>query len=330
MPIRLLAFVCWCAALRVSAQDLHFSQFYNNPMHGSPALTGAFGGDLRAMGLYRSQWTSVPVSYSTLALGADKKVLENKNFSVAAGLLVQHDKAGDAGLSWTQVGFSGSVVRALNALHSVSVGIGAGLAQRSFDISGLKFGRQWSGDVYDSTLPTNEAFDLSSGMLPTLSAGLGWRLALPDMRTEAVVGIGAFHLNQPSVGFRGNSREPLPVRFSATASSTVLLNQNFDLVVFAEAWHMGTARETLAGGGARMWLVPGERAVRFTVAVRLGDAVIPAVQYEFGDWAVGLSYDWNTSQFETATNGRGGFELAVLYRSLPVPPPKTFKSCPIF
>lgn len=120
------------------------------------------------------------------------------------------------------------------------------------------------------------------------------------------------------------------MRLSVLASSTLRVNQNFDAVVFGEAWQMGAAQETLLGGGARMWLAPGERAIRFTLATRLGDAIIPAVQYEFGDWTVGLSYDWNTSDFETATNGRGGMELAVVYRALPVPPPKQFKSCPIF
>jgi hypothetical protein len=62
----------------------------------------------------------------------------------------------------------------------------------------------------------------------------------------------------------------------------------------------------------------------------LGDALIPAVQYEYGDWTIGLSYDWNISDFDVATRGRGGFELAVLYRPLPVPPVKKFKSCPVF
>ncbi len=327
---RFFPLLCCCAALSVGAQDLHFSQFYHNPMHGSPALTGGFEGDFRAMGLYRSQWASVPVSYSTVALGADKKVLERGGNIVAAGLLVQHDKAGDAGLSWTQVGLSGSVSRALNAQHTVSVGFGAALAQRRFDISGLKFMRQWTGDVYDASLPNKESFDQSSGLVPTLSAGLAWRLTMPDPRTEANVGIGAYHLNQPSVGFRDNSREPLPMRFSVLANSTVRVNQNFDLVVFGEAWQMGAAQETLVGGGARMWLAPNERALRFTLAARFGDAVIPAVQYEFGDWTVGLSYDWNTSDFQTATSGQGGMEVAVVYRVLPVPPPKLFKSCPIF
>lgn len=93
---------------------------------------------------------------------------------------------------------------------------------------------------------------------------------------------------------------------------------------------MRTARELEGGGGVRLWLTPGQNAVQFTLATRLGDALIPALQYEFGDWTVGLSYDWNISDFEQATRGRGGYELAVIYRTVPAPAVKTFKSCPIF
>lgn len=326
----LMLLSCCAAALLAKAQDLHYSQFYHNPMHASPAQTGAFDGDLRAMGLYRSQWSSVPVSYRTMALGADKKVWQRGSSTLAAGLLLQHDKAGDAGLTWTQVGLSVSAEQALSARHAVSVGFGAGIAQRRFDISGLKFRNQWTGDVFDPTLPTKEAFDQSSGLRPTLSAGLGWRFSAPDYRTGVAVGLGAFHLNRPSVSFRDADREPLPMRLAGNVHATARLNQNLDLVVFAGAWQMGTAQEILAGGGARLWLTPQETALRFTVGTRLGDALIPALQYEFGDWIVGLSYDWNVSDFDVATRRRGGVELAVVYRSLPVPPVKTFKSCPVF
>ncbi|MCC6283099.1 MAG: hypothetical protein IT262_21005, partial [Saprospiraceae bacterium] len=71
-------------------------------------------------------------------------------------------------------------------------------------------------------------------------------------------------------------------------------------------------------------------AVQFTLSTRSGDALIPAVQVERGSWTLGFSYDWNTSEFATATINYGGLEIALVYRTLPVPPPKYFKACPIF
>ncbi|MCC6459405.1 MAG: PorP/SprF family type IX secretion system membrane protein [Saprospiraceae bacterium] len=313
-------------------QDLHYSQFYHQPLHLNPAQTGVFRGDLRAAALYRSQWSSVPVSYRSYAVSADRKMLDVGANILSLGILLQHDKAGDAGMRWTQMGLSAGVARSLSEQHSVSAGVGLAFAQRAFDISALTFKNQWSaGDyMFDPNLPTKEGFNQSSGMRSSLSAGMNWHFEQPDKRTEANAGLGAFHLNRPNVGFDQNTAEPLPMRLAFFANTAVELNEFFDLVVFAQVQRMGTAQEIVAGGGPRFWLVPEVSAVQLSIATRVGDALIPALQYQRGNWTFGLSYDWNTSGFEAATNGRGGLELAVVYRSMPVPPAKSLKSCPIF
>ena len=315
-----------------SSQDLHYSQFYHQALQLNPAQTGVFQGDFRAAALYRNQWSSVPVSYRSYAVSADRKMLDFGDNILSLGLLLQHDKAGDAGLRWTQVGLSASVARALSEQHSVSAGLGLAFVQRGFDISALTFKNQWSaGDyMFDPNLPTKETFNQSSGMRSTLSAGLNWHWAVPDKRTEANAGVGAFHLNRPNMGFDRNTAEPLPIRLAIFANTAVALNEFFDLVVFAQMQRMGTAQEIVAGAGPRFWLVPELAAVQLSIATRVGDALIPALQYQRGNWTFGLSYDWNTSSFEAATRGRGGLELAAVYRSMPVPPAKALKSCPIF
>lgn len=55
----------------LSAQDIHWTQFYAAPMNISPGLIGIFPGETRFMANYRSQWHSVPVDYSTLGLSVD-------------------------------------------------------------------------------------------------------------------------------------------------------------------------------------------------------------------------------------------------------------------
>ncbi|MCS7037876.1 MAG: PorP/SprF family type IX secretion system membrane protein [Saprospiraceae bacterium] len=325
-----LCLCCGCLGL-LEAQDLHFSQFYHHPMHYSPALTGAFEGEVRAMGLARSQWTSVPVSYQSLALGADRKVWARGAQALSAGLVLQGDRAGDAGLSWVQLGLSVSAAQRLGERQYVAVGFSAALAQRQFDISRLKFGKQWTGDTFDPTLPSGESFDQTTGLRPTLGAGASWRTHSADYRSGAEVGLGAFHLNRPAIHFRDAANaQTLPVRWAASLQATQRMSTQVDAVVVGGFWQMGTAREVLAGGGARLWLKPQETALRFTATLRMGDAIIPALQYEFGDWVVGASYDWNISDFQVATRNRGGFELAVVYRPVPAPPLKTFKSCPVF
>ena len=56
------------------AQDIHFSQFYENGILRNPALTGIFSGDYKAGVNYRTQWSSISVPFQTmLATAEDRK-----------------------------------------------------------------------------------------------------------------------------------------------------------------------------------------------------------------------------------------------------------------
>lgn len=313
----------------LQAQDLHYSQFYHNPTHLSPALTGIFRGDLRAAASYRSQWKSVPVSYQTFSVTVDRKILKRDKNYWSVGFQLQHDRAGDAALKWTQAGVLTSVTQALGERHALSVGAGLAFVQRSFDISNLTFKNQWSGDLFDASLPTGENFDQNSGLAPTLSAGLNWHYEPADTRTRFDAGLGVFHLNRPDISFIDDSGKGLPMRLCSMLSGVVQTGEFTDIVAFGSSQHMGKAREILIGGGLRR-MVTNDLALQLTIASRLGDAIIPAFQAAWLDWTVGLSYDFNISDFDVATNGRGGFEIAAVYRPLPVQPLKNFKSCPLF
>jgi hypothetical protein len=48
--------------------------------------------------------------------------------------------------------------------------------------------------------------------------------------------------------------------------------------------------------------------------VRLKDAIIPVAKLEMRPLSVSVSYDANISKLSSATNGRGGFELALSYQ----------------
>lgn len=333
MLSRLLTIPLLLAFTPVIAQDLHFSQFYHHPLHLNPAATGVFPGTWRIAGLYRSQWASVPVDYRTFAAAFDSKLVERGGSQISGGLLLERDRAGDGRLSWTQVGLSGSLARALSDRQTLVAGLALALAQRSIDVGRLKFKNQWTGDVYDASLPTGESFGPSSGLVPTLSAGLLWRYAPVDTRTYLTVGLGAAHLNRPVLSFRDDTPVKLPMRFNLQLQGSWQLNDVLDLVGFSWAQQMTTTREIVIGAGMRRILTTGPAnltAVQFSLATRVGDAFIPAVQLERNNWTLGLSYDCNVSGFQVATGYRGGFELAAVYRYMPVPSMPVSKSCPIF
>lgn len=315
------------------AQDLHFSQFYLNPLHLNPAATGVFQGSWRVAGMYRSQWQTVPVAYETYSLSTDWKAIERGKSLVSFGLLLQNDHAGDANLSWSQGGLSISAAHALGKTSAIAAGFGVAAVQRTVDISHLKFKNQWATDFFDPTLPSQEPFGASSGLSPTLSAGLMWHYQATDSRTRAAFGLGAAHLNRPIVSLGGIEEARIPLRTAFSAEGTYQIREQADLVAFAAAQTMKSAKEIVLGAGMRQILTNGlanMTAVRATLATRLGDAIIPAIQIERNNWLVGISYDWNTSKFSEATNGRGGIEIAVIWRVVPVPVTKVVKCCPVF
>lgn len=329
-----ISFIILCLALQTAAfgQDLHYSQFYLNPIQLNPAATGMFKGDLRAAALYRSQWRQVPVAYQTYTGAFDWKAMQKAHNQLSVGFLLQNDEAGDAGLSWLQLGATVAVAHSLGEKQAISAGFGLGFVQRGFSINGLTFKNQWGGDAFDPNLPTNEHFNQSSGLAPSLSAGLHWQFAQTDSRSRIDVSSGIVHLNKPVVSL-GDFDNYLSRRISFFANGIWQVHSLYDVAFFSSWQKMGTAQELLFGGGIRRILTSGlanETVLQLSMAYRQGDAIIPAIQLERNSWTVGISYDVNVSAFDAATHGRGGIEIAVNWRRIPVPIIKTVKSCPVF
>ena len=66
------------AGYRLAAQDLHFSQFYENPILRNPALTGIFSGDYKAGVNYRTQWDDISVPFQTMTATFETRIAVNK------------------------------------------------------------------------------------------------------------------------------------------------------------------------------------------------------------------------------------------------------------
>jgi hypothetical protein len=66
--------------MTASAQDLHFSQFFNSPLTTNPANTGFIpDGDYRLGVNFRNQWASVmPLPYRTVSAFGDVQVMKDK------------------------------------------------------------------------------------------------------------------------------------------------------------------------------------------------------------------------------------------------------------
>jgi type IX secretion system PorP/SprF family membrane protein len=330
--------ICLLFHYSTSAQDVHFSQYYNAPLQINPALTGIYNGDFRFMANYRDQWSSVPVDYRTYAAAFDMKYFHKKmeNAFFGGGILLLSDKAGDSELGLTQVVLSTSYSQLINENNIMSAGFQLGVGQRAFNTEHLQLGNQFNGDLFLATESSGENFTNTSAGYMDINAGLNWHVQFDEGLKRLDIGIGAFHLNQPQQKFYDSDDVALPVRWSAYSSGEVKLSELWDGVFHGMFQQQGAYNEALSGFGAKYWL---NRSRGQEMAIQLGttyrfigrsDALIPYFELYYLAWKMGLSYDINMSDFDIATNNRGGLELSLMYIIKRVEMPKEIKSCPVF
>lgn len=321
------------SSLVVNAQDIHWTQYYNSPMNLNPSLTGIFGGNTRIMANLRQQWADVPVPYTTLSAAFDTKlsVFNTDNSRWAVGGLINWDRAGDGQLSLFELGLNGSYTRTLNPNNFVTGGLQLGFGQRSFKIDELTFPSQWGGDQFQPGQANNENFSNTSKFLFKLGAGANYHWQ-KTARTKVNVGLAAMNINQPKTGFYDNDDITLPMRLNLVAFTSWQLTSSLDLKVNAVGQFQDQYEEILIGAAIKHHISKkrgNNLAIQLGLEYRFGDAFAPVAHLFWNEWMLGVSYDINFSDFDVATNGVGGPELAVRYIITNVQASE-FKICPIY
>lgn len=330
--IPILILMAFCFINKATAQDVHYSQFHNVPLYQSPAQTGLINGDYRFSGVYRSQWESVPVQYRTFAIGFDMKAMETKTGVLGAGLLLTRDQAGDSNLSLTTIMLSTAYTIKLAKKSLLTAGVNIGTGQRSLDYAKLTFDNQFNGDQFVAGSSTGENMENTNNFYIDMGAGLNYRFQA-SKRTKLDIGISGFHFNRPSQAFDTDDQIDLPIRLSTYLNSSFKLNPKSDLLIRALMHRQSSYQQLVFGGGWRYHLSDRkskETSIALSTHYRLGDAVIPMLEIEYGPWKAGFSYDINISDFNIATNGRGGPEITLQYVITKIKPLPEYKACPIF
>lgn len=323
-PILLLVALA-LSACPLLAQDIHFSQFNNAPINLNPGLTGVFGGDLRFVGNYRSQWRAVRVPYTTFSAGLENKIYpwrEVYNQYFTAGLLINYDRQGSLELTSLQIGVPISYVLPVSKKSFLSLGVTPAFGQRAFNNHNWSFDAQFVDCLYNPSAPTLEDGSLFSTNLQyfDLSVGMNYRFQAAKNRSRFDFGGAFHHVNRPNHDFWTNSKDVrLAARKAIYGIGLVQVADNFDLLGQVMFQEQGTYRELLYGAGARVMLntnLHEELAIQISASFRqrYTDAFVTQLEFFYRTWSLGLSYDVNFSDFTVATNYRGGPEVSLIYR----------------
>ena len=323
------------ATVSINAQDIHFSQFGSSPLNLNPAQTGFFNGDYRFVANHRNQWKSVTTPYKTFSGSAEMVLngLSDSRNKYNAGLLFNHDKAGDSKLSLTQFALSLSVIRPLDedGHHYMSAGIQAGYVNRSINYNELTFDEQYNGDVYDPGQANTEQFENDNHGYADVSAGISY-LFRTENNFKAGTGISFQHINRPSDAFFGQKAKMFS-RMQFDVKLDFPIAGRFDLVPAVLYMSQGSFRELTGGTSVRYRLseLPG-RSYSFYLGgwMRRKDAAIVSAGVDYNNLNVGVSYDFNTSDLDRASNGKGGYEISLIYIIRKVKPIGIKPPCPLY
>jgi type IX secretion system PorP/SprF family membrane protein len=212
-------------------QDMHFSQVGNSPLNISPALTGVFSGDSRFVGNFKSQWQSVPVNFMTFAGAYERKFLHKNmpNSQFGGGLLFNYDQAGDGDLSLSQLGLNIGYTHRLSERNFLSGGFQISGNQRMFKPEQLTFDDQFDGEIFNSAIVSQEAFDDPSFLFMNFSVGLNWHYQNPAKRTRLDFGGSIYNLNGTRQSFFNENESELSKRIHVHGLGSFMIAEKVDM-----------------------------------------------------------------------------------------------------
>lgn len=329
---KLILFGLLFCANEILAQDIHFSQVLNNPLHINPANTGGYRGYERLVVNYRSQWATFGSPYRTGGFSFDTPMFQKKdNAHLGLGINFFTDKAGDSKMGISQGNLSLSAIIPMDEKNKFSAGMQFGYGQRSMNLGGVMFESQFNGQEFDPTLPSFETVSQGSFGYADLSAGVryefnnteshlkGWDIKRLD------IGVGLYHLNKPVMRYYSGGDEILDMKIVGHVNGRFdIPNSKYSIVPYAYFFLQREFKEINLGGLVRLELAPGtkitgllnEAAIYFGGHFRMGDAIVPQVMLEWYSFGVGVSYDANISSLKNVSRYKGGLEISLKYHIL--------------
>ena len=310
-------FFILCYSFNMLAQDPHYSNWQMSPLNQNPANTGMFEGDLRLILNYRNQWQQVKVPYNTFSFGTDFNCNKTliKGTKEAVGLMFNHDVAGDGRYTITEfkIPFNHKITFKKDTGLTLGIGVLAGLTNLSIDPNKLSYDNQWDGDMYNSGLSNGENFLRQSKLVTDFSFGVVIQKKFKQ-HLSATIGYGINHINQPNISFNDTKDVTLKMRHSENLQLKYSVNQ-ISAVMFEYYGNQQQAfKENLVGLSYYHTIDSKTNTIlNLGLFMRTGDALITTIGLEQRNMRLQVSYDYNYSQFKRATNGRGGFEISLIY-----------------
>jgi type IX secretion system PorP/SprF family membrane protein len=315
-------------ALNLSAQDIHFSQTSQTPLLVNPACAGVYDGWERIILNHRNQWLGSATQFMTSSVAADINVGKNDfkdKAHLGLGFLFYNDIGGDSRFGTQSGALTVSGILPVGGGHTISAGIQSGFGNRVADFTSLTFNSQWNGTAYDPDILTGESsgttgfkyFDASAGLYYVYDASKSSFRRKDNFKVQ--LGLGAFHLNRPTLYYVGVSGDKMYSKYVAHAA----INADISMTDWSVDGNIvqvfqGPHRETILGAIAKYRFKDGSKITGlaqdayfgFGSYFRINDAICPTIQLDWRGFRLGISYDATISTMRKAYQGSLEFSLS--------------------
>ena len=314
-------FFITCVSLFVTqqiiAQDLHFSQFFNNPLLTNPANTGFIpDADYRVGASYRNQYSNImAVPYKTISVYGDAQVFRDKIQTGWLGLggVILRDVAGTGSLTSTKIYGSIAYHQMLGLSSLLTAGFNVGWANKRVDQNKLTFPDQFDGHFFDGSLPTSVQLVNNSVSYFDMQAGLNYAY-FPTENIYINAGYSIQHVNEPrETFFADDGSSKLSMRHIGFLNGIFKLNDN--VIINPAAYYTTQAKssELVAGLNAAYNLSgDGSKQIIGGLFYRYRDAVIPTVGLQINNVRFTFSYDVTSSALKNFNHSLGAQEFNLL------------------
>jgi type IX secretion system PorP/SprF family membrane protein len=215
--------------------------------------------------------------------------------------------------------------------NQLGLGFQSAYVNKRLDITKLQFEDQLTSLGF--TNPTSEVFTSQQINISyfDVNAGILYNGSTNGLN-NIYAGVSAYHINSPKESFQGGEFRLEP-RLTFQAGYMHPINELDGLHFSANHSRQAKATNTVVGGAFMKNLnadATNPTNLYLGSWIRFGDAVIPYIGLEFGDFHFGATYDVNTSSLRPASNMRGGTEISLIYIRKQRDPNTRKLNCPKF
>jgi type IX secretion system PorP/SprF family membrane protein len=325
----LLASLTFIAA---TAQDIHYTQFYNSPLTLNPALTGLITGQYRVSAIYRNQWFSAANNgffnspYQTPSISFDMPIhLKNKDV-IGVGAFILYDDAGAGSISTFTGQVSASYIKHLgpNGRHQLSAGFQLGFTQTKLSAADAKFANQYTNNDFNANTPSGVSL-IPNVTYVNLNVGLLYYGKLTD-KIALDLGGTIFNTTVPKVNLvDGQSKQTLSLRGNITGGMDFTIGRRYHILPSVLWMRQSEQNQLNTGVGfgydinikTNITLGIFNRVNNLTDGYHHADAAIVYAAFQIKGFKVGASYDFTTSLLSNGNSGAGGLELSLTYIGFP-------------